>query len=212
MMSSRKAIRYQGKITSWKDEQGFGFIAPNGGGPHVFVHIKSLASSAIRPTRPAANDVVTYELSVNEKGQPRADNVAFVRDRAARPPSRHTGMSSHVAAVGYLCIVAMLVLFGKLPAVVFGAYLGMSVLAFIAYGADKSAARNNRWRIKESTLHILGLAGGWPGALVAQQVYRHKSKKQAFQTAFWFTVAINCTALGYLLSSSGANVLRTILG
>lgn len=208
-MSSRKAIRYQGKIISWKDEQGFGFIAPNGGGPHVFVHVKSLPGSA---TRPAENDVVTYELSVNQKGQPRADNVAFVRDRAARPPSQHTGMSSHVAAAAYLGVVAMLVLFGKLPAVVFGAYLGMSVLAFIAYGADKSAARNNRWRTKESTLHILGLAGGWPGALMAQQVFRHKSKKQDFQAAFWFTVAINCAALGYLLSSSGANVLRTILG
>ena len=94
----------------------------------------------------------------------------------------------------------------------FGAYLGLSVLAFIACGADKSAARHNRWRTKESTLHILGLAGGWPGALMAQQVFRHKSKKHAFQAAFWFTVAINCAALGYLLSSSGANVLRTILG
>ena len=209
MMSRRKSIRYQGKIISWKDEQGFGFIAPNGGGPQVFVHVKSLPSSA---TRPAENDVVTYELSFNQKGQPRADNVAFVRDRAARPPSQDTGMTSHAAAAGYLGVVAMLVLFGKLPAVVFGAYLGMSVLAFIVYGADKSAARNNRWRTKESTLHILGLAGGWPGALMAQQVFRHKSKKQAFQAAFWFTVAINCAALGYLLSSSGANVLRTILG
>lgn len=212
MMSSRKAIRYQGKITSWKDEQGFGFIAPNGGGPHVFFHIKSLSGSAISATRPAESDVVTYELSVNEKGQPRAENVAFVGDRIARPSSQHTGMSSHVAALGYLCVVAMLVLFGKLPAVVFGAYVGMSALAFIAYGADKSAALSNRWRIKESTLHLIGLAGGWPGALVAQQVYRHKSKKQTFQVAFWFTVAFNCAALGYLLSSSGANVLRLIPG
>lgn len=208
-MSRRKAIRYQGRITTWKDDQGFGFIAPNGGGPLVFVHIKSFTS---RATRPAGNDVVTYELTVNEKGQPRADNVAFVRDRASRSPSHHTGVSSLVAAVGFLAVVAILVLFGKLPAVVFGVYLGISALTFIAYAVDKSAARNNRWRTKESTLHMLGLAGGWPGALVAQQVYRHKSKKQTFQTAFWFTVAVNCAALGWLLSSSGANVLRTILG
>jgi hypothetical protein len=29
---------------------------------------------------------------------------------------------------------------------------------------------------------------------------------------FWFTVVINCAALGYLLSSSGANMLRLMLG
>lgn len=180
-MSGRKAIRYQGKITTWKDDQGFGFITPNGGGPLVFVHIKSFTGSA---TRPAGTDVVTYELSVNEKGQRRADNVAFVRDRAPRPPSQHTVSSALVAAVGFLGVVAILVLFGRLPAVVFGAYLGMSALTFLAYKFDKSAAQNQRWRTKESTLHMLGVAGGWPGGLVAQQVFRHKLKKQAFRTAF----------------------------
>lgn len=208
-MSRHKAIRYQGRITTWKDDQGFGFIAPNGGGPLVFVHIKSFAK---RAARPAGNDVVTYELTVNEKGQPRGDNVAFVRDLASRSPSHHTGVNSLVVAVGFLGVIAILVLFGKLPGVVFGIYLGISALTFIAYAFDKSAARNNRWRTKESTLHMLGLAGGWPGALVAQNVYRHKSKKQTFQVAFWFTVAVNCAALGWLLSSSGANVLLTILG
>jgi uncharacterized membrane protein YsdA (DUF1294 family)/cold shock CspA family protein len=209
MTSRRNAIRYEGKITTWKDEQGFGFIAQNGGGPRVFVHVKSFTGSA---TRPAENDVVTYELTVNEKGQPRAANVAFVRDFASRVSPHRLGMSSLIAAFGFLGIVAMTVLFGKLPFVVFGAYVGMTVLAFVAYAIDKSAARNNRWRIKESTLHMLGVAGGWPGALVAQQFYRHKSKKPAFQAAFWFTVVVNCAVLGWLLSSSGANLLQTILG
>lgn len=208
-MSGRKSIRYQGRITTWKDVQGFGFIAPNGGGPLVFVHIKSFAASAIRP---AGNDVVTYELTANEQGQPRAENVAFVGDRAARSPSPQTGVSALAAAVSFLGVVVVLVHFGKVPAFVFATYVGISALTFIVYAVDKSAARNNRWRIKESTLHMLGLAGGWPGAIAAQKVFRHKSKKQAFQAAFWFTVAVNCTALGWLLSSSGANLLRTITG
>lgn len=37
-------MRYQGKITDWKDDKGFGFVTPNGGGPRVFVHIKSFSS------------------------------------------------------------------------------------------------------------------------------------------------------------------------
>lgn len=208
-MSDRKAIRYQGRISTWKDDQGFGFIAPNGGGTPVFIHIKSLVSSA---TRPAENDVVTYELTVNEKGQPRADHVAFVRERASRSQSGRTSRSALVVAIGFFGAVAILVLLEKLPAVVFGVYLGTSALTYAAYAADKSAARNNRWRTKESTLHLLGLAGGWPGALVAQQVHRHKLKKQTFLTAFWFIVAVNCAGLGWLLTASGADVLSTILG
>jgi len=41
---------------------------------------------------------------------------------------------------------------------------------------------------------LLGLVGGWPGSLVAQQVLRHKSSKASFRRAFWGTVLVNITA------------------
>jgi uncharacterized membrane protein YsdA (DUF1294 family) len=72
-------------------------------------------------------------------------------------------------------------------------------VAFCAYALDKSAARTGRWRTPEGTLHIFGLAGGWPGALVAQKVLRHKSQKQSFQLVFWATVLLNCSALGWFI-------------
>ena len=74
-------------------------------------------------------------------------------------------------------------------------YIIASVAAFVAYGADKSAARSGRWRTPESTLHVLSLIGGWPGALVAQRVFRHKSRKPSFRAAFYFTALLNCMAL-----------------
>lgn len=208
-MSRAKPVRYQGKIKSWKDDQGFGFIAPNGGGPLVFVHIKSFASRAIRP---AVNDAVTFESGVNEKGQPRAANVAFVGGRVSPSPSPATGARPIIAALGFLGLVGIFVLVGKIPAVLFGGYLVMSALTLLAYAFDKSAARNNRWRTQESTLHMLALAGGWPGALLAQRLFRHKSKKQAFRSAFWFTVAVNCAVFGWLLSAPGANFLLAVFG
>jgi uncharacterized membrane protein YsdA (DUF1294 family)/cold shock CspA family protein len=209
-MRSRKAPRYQGKINSWKDDQGFGFIAPNGGGPAVFVHIKSFAN---RRHRPAPGDIVTYDLTTNEKGQPRAENVEFVRDRVSPPGSPRMGAKvALVVAASFLGVIGLFVLIGRLPSLVLGLYVGFSVLAFVAYGVDKSAARNGRWRTKESTLHMLALAGGWPGALMAQHVYRHKSKKQSFRMGFWFTVVVNCGALAWLLSRGGASALRPILG
>ena len=75
------------------------------------------------------------------------------------------------------------------------AYAGMSLLTFIIYAIDKAAARSQRRRTPESTLHLLALACGWPGALLAQQWLRHKSVKQPFRTVFWLTVVINVVGL-----------------
>lgn len=75
------------------------------------------------------------------------------------------------------------------------AYLGMSLLTFVVYAIDKAAARVQRRRTAESTLHLLALACGWPGALLAQQSLRHKSVKQPFRTVFWLTVVINVAGL-----------------
>ncbi|MEL4317810.1 DUF1294 domain-containing protein [Leifsonia sp. YIM 134122] len=67
----------------------------------------------------------------------------------------------------------------------------VGVVTFIAYWRDKRAARAARWRVSESTLLTLGLFCGWPGAIAAQQLLRHKTTKRSFRSAFWFTVAIN---------------------
>ena len=68
-------------------------------------------------------------------------------------------------------------------------YLATSVASIVAYGVDKSAARYGRWRTPESTLHLLAVIGGWPGALIAQKIFHHKSRKPSFQVAFLCTVA-----------------------
>lgn len=207
-MISKKNPRYQGRISAWKDDQGFGFITPNGGGPTVFVHVKSFVHQGIRPE---GNEIVTYDLAVNEKGKPRAENVAYVHHRYAKEPSCRPGMNSLIAAAAFLGFITTCHFTGKLPALIFGLYIAISIVAFIAYAIDKSAARNNRWRTKESTLHALALAGGWPGALFAQKIFRHKYKKQAFQQVFWFTVIVNCSALGWLLSPFGFNARQLFL-
>lgn len=74
-------------------------------------------------------------------------------------------------------------------------YGAASLVTFAAYGIDKSAARRGAGRISEQTLLILGLVGGWPGALVAQQLFRHKTRKRSFRRVFWTTVGVNILAL-----------------
>ncbi|MDZ7593608.1 MAG: cold shock and DUF1294 domain-containing protein [Thiobacillus sp.] len=208
-------MRYQGKINDWKDDKGFGFIAPNGGSQRVFVHIKSFSK---REQRPVGNELVTYELTHDTKGRPQAHNVAFVGKRVtpASPSGQATPLvfakAPLVFTAAFLVFVAGSIFAGELPIAVVWLYLAASPVAFVAYALDKSAARDDRWRTKENTLHLFALAGGWPGALAAQRLLRHKSSKPSFQFVFWVTVILNCCVLAWFFSSSGAEALRSMLG
>ena len=48
---------------------------------------------------------------------------------------------------------------------------------------------------------VLGLVGGWPGGLLAQRLFRHKTRKRSFRTAFWITVVVNMSALAVVVWS-----------
>ncbi|HAA46306.1 MAG: hypothetical protein XD36_1473 [Halomonas sp. 54_146] len=80
-----------------------------------------------------------------------------------------------------------------IPIVAF--YAVASLFAYITYAVDKKAAIKNRQRVSERSLHLLGVLGGWPGALLAQQQLRHKTQKTSFRLVFWFTVALNLVGL-----------------
>ncbi len=88
-------------------------------------------------------------------------------------------------------------------------YLAASLLSFALYARDKQAAMRGKWRVPEANLHLPALLGGWPGAMVAQQAWRHKSKKREFRTLFWTTVAINCAATAWLMTPRGILVVKT---
>ncbi|MDN7132603.1 DUF1294 domain-containing protein [Halomonas sp. MC140] len=79
-------------------------------------------------------------------------------------------------------------------------YAVVSVITYITYVVDKKAAIKNRRRVSEKSLHLLALAGGWPGALLAQQRWRHKTQKASFRVVFWLTVIVNLACLvGFVL-------------
>ncbi|RON10168.1 hypothetical protein BK659_08775 [Pseudomonas brassicacearum] len=71
------------------------------------------------------------------------------------------------------------------------AYAVVSLLTFLLYWSDKRKARADSWRTPENVLHAIELAGGWPGALLAQQVFRHKTRKVSYQLVFWIIVLLH---------------------
>jgi uncharacterized membrane protein YsdA (DUF1294 family) len=80
-------------------------------------------------------------------------------------------------------------------------YACASVVCFAAYALDKSAARAGRRRTPERTLLLLGLACGWPGAVLAQRWLRHKSAKRSFQLKFWLTVVTNISVAALIITA-----------
>lgn len=79
---------------------------------------------------------------------------------------------------------------------------GISLLTYALYGADKDSAADRRstWRASETLMHAFELAGGWPGAFLAQRRLRHKSAKISYQVIFWLIVALHVfVATDYVL-------------
>lgn len=124
---------------------------------------------------------------------------------------RKRGIGSRTwLAFGFSLALAALYGFGRLPLLVPGVYGVVSVAASGYYAYDKFAAKSGRWRIPEKTLHLLSLAGGWPGALIAQEWIRHKSIKTSFQITFWITVLLNCGLLGWILLQNPEDIAGII--
>lgn len=201
-------MRYVGRIADWNDEKGFGFVAPNGGGDRAFVHVKAFERMA---RRPITGDLVSYELRKDGKGRYTAAGIRFAAQRSKKNVASTGRRSRKLLATLFLLALAVGWLVAKIPAIVPVVYVAMSAVSFVLYGADKSAATNNRWRTQESVLHIADLLGGWPGALFAQDVFRHKISKASFQTMFWFTVVLNCGVLVWLLKGGKASVANGML-
>ncbi len=196
-------MRLSGNLRSWNDERGFGFIETAQGGKDIFVHIKAFPPGAGRPT---IGQVLTFEVELGPNGKMRAHSVhSLVHNRAPRIHRAESPASWTLPRLVAIPAFALVWLYvasqWPIKPMVLAVYIGLSLLAFFAYAVDKSAAINGRWRTPERTLHLLSLAGGWPGALLAQQLLRHKCSKPRFVAVFWFTVSANVA--GFLAWHSG---------
>ncbi len=80
-------------------------------------------------------------------------------------------------------------------------YAAASLVTFVAFGLDKRAASRGTRRIRERSLHLLELIGGWPGSLLGQSIFKHKRAKLAYVAVFWLIVALHVAAWIYALWS-----------
>lgn len=110
------------------------------------------------------------------------------------------------------CLLGLAVLNGHHPPEILFGIAALSVVTLVFYGWDKLAAMRNRPRVGEKTLHLLAVAGGWPGAMLAQQLFNHKTSKAAFRRVFWLTVLLNCAVIGTTFTEEEGGMLRGVIG
>ena len=207
----------RGTLKSWNDAKGFGFIQPEGGGEQLFVHISAMRGDS----RPQVGEAVVYVAGSDAQGRPRVQHMRHAGLSLDRPairrkptqsakPSRSTAAKStrqprgersgiqqlpfKLLLLSALCVLPVwggLALLERGLVWVLLAYPLVSLFSFCQYWMDKQSAQKGRWRTPENSLHIAELLGGWPGALVAQQVFRHKTRKASFQLVFWAVVVLH---------------------
>ncbi len=206
----------EGKLKTWNDDKGFGFIRVGPGQPDVFLHISALPPGV----RPLVGDRILFSTVVQGGGKgPRATealvpgrgpNLGATRPSqgAVRPPIRPETVAPRrngqrdmrlrsLERSPVVFLVLSLVVFCLVGAVSFLPvspiplllYPVASLVTFVLYGKDKYRAMTGAWRISETTLHLTEALGGWPGAFVAQRTMRHKTVKVAYQVTFWLIVA-----------------------
>ncbi len=205
-------------ISRWDDDKGFGFIRPQAGGrKKSSCTFPTSAATAV----PARATRCGYIEGAGKDGRPRADHARLaglaidtpaIRRNPAPAATRERVRSGREVAfpsapkrsLGR----ALAVLAGaagatrhRLAALAEGRLLhlvpaALSRLQRAGFPCPLLAGQTQRrtQRLahpRTDRLHLLELLGGWPGAFLAQQVFRHKTRKLSFQLVFWGIVLLH---------------------
>jgi len=185
-------MRATDKIAQWNDAKGYGWLGVGEG--RLFLHVSDISK---RKYWPKVGDLVAYDIGQDQQGRRCANNVEQLKR------SYHLMPDSILFLVVLLVVpvIAMYWLSSVLPwRLVAGLAVGVNILSLGFYWIDKRRAEAGQWRISEGSLHLLELLGGWPGAFLAQRLFRHKIEKVSYQIVFWLIVlAYEYAAIDFLL-------------
>lgn len=105
--------------------------------------------------------------------------------------------------VWFLAVMGLIIMWGNgvqsdgeaVVRLYFTSMVVSSVIALLVYWSDKKKAQADGWRTPERDLHFWEMLGGWPGAMVAREVFRHKYKKRSFLIQSRYIIFCHCSLL-----------------
>ncbi|RVT88385.1 DUF1294 domain-containing protein [Inhella crocodyli] len=211
--SSAQAL---GRVSHWDAAKGLGFVQPDAGGERLVLRRADLAGRLKARGNPDVGEPVRYTPRDgmakgvhSQRASPPASAPPGARPRASRPAAApNSARLLVIPAFGLL--LGAIHMSWPLPRLVTTLYGALSTALFIVYGMDKWAAKRGRARVAESSLHLIALLGGWPGALLGQQVFRHKTAKPAFLRWTWAMVALNLLALVWIVTPAGWQAIAVL--
>jgi len=181
MHDERFRPAHQARVVEWIPDKGYGWL--NWQGKRLFIHQRDIGS---RRNFPKRGDLIEFVLGCDAQGRTCAVNA----------------VNLSAVSTGWLASLLILPLMLALPVYALHragleawmlpiALTVPSSFTYMAYASDKRRARRGAWRISETTLHMLELLGGWPGAWLAQRRFGHKCSKTSYQLTFWAIVFLH---------------------
>ena len=104
------AMQFNGTLTKWNDDRGFGFIVPDQGQDEIFVHISAFPRNS---GRPSIGERLSFEVEVGKDGKKRAGRVQRpvshgAASRTRRTTSGRSSRKSLSSMFGGLLVVAVI--------------------------------------------------------------------------------------------------------
>lgn len=187
-----------GVVSEWNDQKGYGFISVNDEPIKIVFHIGDLSGHSVRPK---VQEKVTFTLAKDGRGNLRATDVH-------RPIT--FGFPFALVIWFITMFVASLYLL-HYPTFMISYLLLISGTAYSLYALDKVVSNHSRWQIPESLFHLTSILGGWPGAVLAQSLLRHKPISPSFNACFWLSVLLSLTLYVWSLTPKGRVDLQALL-
>ena len=97
-------MRVKGRIRSWNDQKGFGFIEPDHSGKQVFIHVSAFSN---RHRKPTTGELVTYALSTDREGRPCAARATLPGDTLPKRAKRSAKALAVIGAILFLCVIGI---------------------------------------------------------------------------------------------------------
>ncbi|MDI4497683.1 DUF1294 domain-containing protein [Moraxella nonliquefaciens] len=202
--------KHHGTIANFDNERKFGFIQFDNKNRQIFFHVSRFKAGR----NPNIGEQVLFDIGQDKQGRPVAINIQEAQFVAQKQQERKQKQQAYKAyqerqeqkhgqlnllcgvGVGYLLILAIVLLISGSSLKLLGVYFIMGIISFFMYYQDKIKAQNNEWRIPENTLHAIDVLGGWIGATFAHKLLNHKATKADFRVVFYITIVLNI--IGFL--------------